>query len=96
MAELYSGVHQLQKRGLMGRRLHNFGITDPVPETISGQTAHFQLVNKHWELVLFETVLYMVDKNGQYFSLATIISGLFIYYLLDAYHNSTTLTCVFH
>lgn len=54
----------------------------PVPEAILGQTTHFHLVNKYWELVLFKTVLYLVDKNGKYFSLATIISGLFIYYLI--------------
>lgn len=34
------GVHQLQKRGLIGRRLYNFGSTDP-----EGQTVHFCLVN---------------------------------------------------
>lgn len=42
-----------------------------------GQTEHLHLVNKHWELVLCETVFYMVDRNGKFFPYASIISEAF-------------------
>lgn len=82
MAELCDWGPPAPEEGLTGRRLHNFGSTDPVHKVILGQIAHFHLVNQHQELVLCETVLYMVDKNSKYFSGVTIISGLFIYYLI--------------